>query len=93
MLIGDEFRAIFNTPPLPESEDCLYLNVFTPSNAPSGGLSVLFWIHGGSFSLGSARVPDFDGSSFAANQGVVVVTINYRMNGELFPMHQGRRSG
>ncbi|KAI8719890.1 Carboxylic ester hydrolase [Fusarium sp. LHS14.1] len=82
---GDDFRAIFNTPPLPESEDCLYLNVFTPSNKPSEGLPVLFWIHGGSFSLGSARVPDFDGSSFAANQGVVVVTINYRINVFGFP--------
>ncbi|KAJ4258822.1 hypothetical protein NW762_007909 [Fusarium torreyae] len=82
---SDDFRRLFNTPPLPESEDCLYLNVFTPSKIPRGGLPVLFWIHGGSFTLGSARIRDYDGSSFAANQGVIVVTINYRTNVFGFP--------
>ncbi|KFY89938.1 hypothetical protein V500_05391 [Pseudogymnoascus sp. VKM F-4518 (FW-2643)] len=82
---NDEFRRIFNIPPLPESEDCLYLNVFTPPKAPPEGLPVLFWIHGGSFALGSARIPAYDGSSFAAIHGIVVVTINYRTNVFGFP--------
>jgi len=77
----DEFKRIFNTPPLPESEDCLYLNIFTPSNIPPSGLPVLFWIHGGSFALGSGIIKDYDGSSIAANHDIIVVTINYRTNG------------
>jgi hypothetical protein len=79
----ESFRSIFNNPPLPESEDCLYLNVFTPpSPPPAEGRPVMFWIHGGSFQLGSARLPDYDGSSLAVSQDVVVVTTNYRLNGE-----------
>jgi carboxylesterase type B len=44
----------------------------------------MFWIHGGSFQLGSARLPDYDGSSLAVSQDVVVMTTNYRLNGESF---------
>ncbi|KAI9155553.1 Para-nitrobenzyl esterase [Paramyrothecium foliicola] len=84
-LPDEEFKVMFNNPPLPESEDCLYLNIFTPSTPRPEGLPVLFWIHGGGFTLGSARVPDYDGSSLAANQGLVVVTINYRLNVFGFP--------
>ncbi|KAK7178437.1 para-nitrobenzyl esterase (carboxylesterase) [Paraphaeosphaeria sporulosa] len=77
---------MFNNPPLPESEDCLYLNIFTPATSTSQDkLPVLFWIHGGSFSLGSGRLPEYDGSELAANQDVVVVTINYRLNVFGFP--------
>lgn len=48
-------QKIFNYPPLPESEDCLYLNVFAPSTpAPAGGRAVLFWIYGGSLQSGNA---------------------------------------
>ncbi|KAM0189122.1 hypothetical protein ACHAPI_010140 [Fusarium lateritium] len=82
---NEDFKKIFNNPPLPESEDCLYLNVFKPATVPTEGLPVLFWIHGGSFALGSARISDYDGSSIAANQGVVVVTTNYRTNVFGFP--------
>jgi carboxylesterase type B len=93
LAIDDEFKGIFNTPPLPESEDCLYLNIFTPSTIPPNGLPVLFWIHGGSFALGSGRIRDYDGSSIAANQGVVVVTINYRTNGTDFVSTASDTSG
>ena len=74
----------FNDPegPAPvESEDCLYLNVFTPATATTNsGLSVLYWIFGGDLEFGDAGIPPYDGSSFAAHQNVIVVTANYRTN-------------
>jgi para-nitrobenzyl esterase len=59
------------------SEDCLHLNVFTPT-ADEGRRPVLVWIHGGSFTGGSNRNVWYDGRSFAAH-GVVVVVMNYRL--------------
>ncbi|XP_036007083.1 fatty acyl-CoA hydrolase precursor, medium chain-like isoform X2 [Fundulus heteroclitus] len=60
------------------SEDCLYLNIYTPANrAPDAKLPVMVWIHGGGFVLGSASM--YDGSSLAAYQDVVVVLIQYRL--------------
>ncbi|KAI9368530.1 Carboxylesterase [Aspergillus egyptiacus] len=78
----------FNTPPPPagESEDCLYLNVFAPAGATSEEpKAVLFWLYGGALMFGTGSLPGYDGSSFAANQDVVVVTINYRTNVFGFP--------
>jgi para-nitrobenzyl esterase len=60
-----------------QSEDCLYLNVWTPDHAAQG-LPVLVYIHGGAFLYGSGAQRVYDGSAFAA-RGVVVVTINYRL--------------
>lgn len=60
------------------SEDCLYLNVWTPAQATGDRLPVLVWIHGGGFSGGSASVPIYDGAKLAA-QGIVVIGINYRL--------------
>jgi para-nitrobenzyl esterase len=63
-------------------DDCLNLNVWTPdTNAP--GLPVLVWIHGGSFMNGSGSVGEYDGAAFARD-GVVCVTINYRLSAEGF---------
>lgn len=60
------------------SEDCLYLNIYTPANrAPDAKLPVMVWIHGGGFALGSASA--YDGSALAAYQDVVVVLIQYRL--------------
>uniref|UniRef100_A0A8C4F938 Carboxylic ester hydrolase n=1 Tax=Dicentrarchus labrax TaxID=13489 RepID=A0A8C4F938_DICLA len=60
------------------SEDCLYLNIYTPANrAPNAKLPVMVWIHGGGFGMGSASM--FDGSALAAYQDVVVVLIQYRL--------------
>ncbi|KAM4734643.1 fatty acyl-CoA hydrolase precursor, medium chain [Anableps anableps] len=60
------------------SEDCLYLNIYTPANrAPDARLPVMVWIHGGGFTIGSASM--FDGSALAAYQDVVVVLIQYRL--------------
>ncbi len=62
----------------PQSEDCLFLNVWTPENAAGKRLPVMFWIYGGGLSYGSAAWPWYDGSAFA-KQGVVLVSINYRL--------------
>uniref|UniRef100_A0A671U4T3 Carboxylesterase type B domain-containing protein n=1 Tax=Sparus aurata TaxID=8175 RepID=A0A671U4T3_SPAAU len=64
---------------IPEiSEDCLYLNIYTPANrAPDAKLPVMVWIHGGGFGVGSASM--FDGSALAAYQDMVVVLIQYRL--------------
>lgn len=60
------------------SEDCLYLNVYTPvSTEKQEKLPVFVWIHGGGFILGAAS--SFDGSALAAFDNVVVVTIQYRL--------------
>ena len=63
--------------PLPMSEDCLQLNVFAPEGA-GGDTPVMVWIHGGGYVNGSATADLYDGSALA-RQGVVVVTINYRL--------------
>ncbi len=60
------------------SEDCLYLNVWTPATRAAGTCPVLVWIHGGAFCQGSGSVPIYEGLALAA-QGVVVVTLNYRL--------------
>lgn len=61
-----------------QSEDCLYLNIWTPADRDRGGLPVMVWIHGGSFTMGSGSMPAYDGAALA-RKGVVLVTINYRL--------------
>jgi carboxylesterase type B len=67
----------------PPSEDCLYLNVWTPTGAtPSSKLPVLVFIHGGAFFMGTggtSTADPYDGTYLAASQNVVVVTFNYRL--------------
>ncbi|XP_061578131.1 fatty acyl-CoA hydrolase precursor, medium chain-like [Cololabis saira] len=70
---GQSFTELPDT-----SEDCLYLNIYTPAGkAPDAKLPVMVWIHGGGFALGSAST--YDGSAMAAYQDVVVVLIQYRL--------------
>lgn len=62
------------------SEDCLFLNVFVPSDAkPKSKLPVMLWIHGGGYFTGSASEPRHDGD-FLPTREVVLVTINYRLD-------------
>ena len=60
-----------------QSDDCLNLNVWTPSL--DGTHPVMVWIHGGAFSLGAGSLSVYDGSRLAAATNTVVVTINYRL--------------
>ncbi|RKS87418.1 carboxylesterase type B [Orbus hercynius] len=63
----------------PISEDCLYLNVWSPANdSQKDKLPVIIWIHGGGFIEGSANVPLYDGYNIA-KKGIVFVTFNYRL--------------
>ena len=70
-------------PPGPISENCLYLNVYTPTSR-SRGRPVLVWIHGGGLVQDAAR--NYDGTKLAAD-GAVVVTINYRLGALGFLAH------
>jgi para-nitrobenzyl esterase len=62
----------------PKSEDCLYLNVWTPAKTGGERLPVMVWIHGGGLRVGATSEPIYNGEELAA-KGVVVVTVNYRL--------------
>ncbi|MGX7896988.1 carboxylesterase/lipase family protein [Tsuneonella sp. HG222] len=59
-------------------EDCLYLNIWTPADAEGKRLPVMVWIHGGAFANGMRSSPTYDGARFA-DEGVILVTLNYRL--------------
>ena len=61
------------------SEDCLYLNVWTPAKSDKEKLPVLVYIYGGGFSNGDGSEPRYDGENMA-RKGMVAVTLNYRLN-------------
>ncbi|NBA88931.1 carboxylesterase family protein [Emticicia sp. CRIBPO] len=61
------------------SEDCLYLNVWTPAKRNTKGLPVLVYFYGGGFVAGDASEPRYDGEAMA-KKGIVVVTANHRLN-------------
>jgi para-nitrobenzyl esterase len=61
------------------SEDCLYLNVWTPAEAGAEGLPVMVWFHGGGNAAGWGYEKEFDGEGIAS-RGVILVTINYRLS-------------
>ena len=63
-----------------ESEDCLFLNVWTPAVGDGGKRPVMVWLHGGGFAAGSAGWPVYDGASLARRGDVVVVSLNHRLN-------------
>lgn len=62
------------------SEDCLFLNVWTPGLRDGARRPVLFYIHGGAYSTGSGSHPLYDGVNLATQGDVVVVTVNHRIN-------------
>jgi para-nitrobenzyl esterase len=76
----------FMAPLEPLSEDCLYLNIWTPAKSTGEKLPVMVWIHGGAFTGGSGTVPLYDGEEIA-KKGIVYVTINYRLGAFGFLAH------
>lgn len=60
------------------SEDCLYLNIWSPAKSAGDHLPVLVWIYGGGFSFGSTATPVHDGQHLA-RKGVILVSLNYRV--------------
>lgn len=67
------------SPETPMGEDCLYLNVWTPAETPKEKLPVFVWFFGGGLQVGSPVEKEFDGDRLA-KRGIVVVTVNYRVN-------------
>lgn len=64
---------------LKDSEDCLYLNIWTPAKSKDEKLPVLVWFFGGAFQWGYTAEMEFDGERLA-RRGVIVVSVNYRLN-------------
>lgn len=91
------FATLFGAPPT-FSEDCLYLNVWTPAKSPAERLPVMVWIYGGGFVGGMTSIPIYDGTRFAS-KGVVLVSLAYRVGVFGFLAHpdlsreSGRGSG
>jgi len=69
--------SIYASPPRKQSEDCLYLNVWTAAKAGEKR-PVMVWIHGGALTRGSGATRAYDGTALA-KKGVVLVTVNYRL--------------
>ena len=63
-----------------ESEDCLFLNVYTPDASSTRKRPVMVWLHGGGFALGSGGIPSTDGDELCRFGDVVVVALNHRLN-------------
>ncbi len=82
-------------PTIPMNEDCLYLNVWTPAVSETDKLPVYVWYFGGGLQWGNPAEMEFDGERLA-RRGIVVVTVNYRLNavGGIAPgARQFRKSG
>ncbi len=82
-LYPKEFYSV-EMPPM--SEDCLYLNIWTPTETKEEKLPVLMWIHGGAYMHGYGSEITMDGEGFAKD-GVILVTINYRVGALGFFAH------
>jgi para-nitrobenzyl esterase len=76
--LAHRYGKSYATPRWELSEDCLYLNIWTPEWPAKTPRAVMFWIHGGSNRIGSGNESGYDGAELARH-GVLVVTINYRL--------------
>jgi para-nitrobenzyl esterase len=92
ILAGADFLVSSENPPgIGEGEDCLVLNVWTPSVKDNRRRPVMLWCHGGAFTSGSGSAPLYDGANLARRGDVVVVTINHRLGalGYTYLRHAG----
>ena len=78
--------GIYSRGDLERSEDCLYLNIWSRANA-GDAQPVMVWIHGGSLRIGHGHLPMYDGGALT-KQGVVLVSINYRLGPLGFLAHE-----
>jgi para-nitrobenzyl esterase len=77
--IAHLYGVDYDAQPISQSEDCLYLNVWSPEWPAKHARPVMVWIHGGSNVIGSGGESTYDGAILARKGGVIVVTINYRL--------------
>jgi len=82
--VAEQIAALFAGPDGPfidtQGEDCLRLNLWTPSSDGGGGpRPVMVWFHGGAWTMGSGNSPMYDGAALARRGDVVVVTVNHRL--------------
>ncbi len=84
--LGQDASVVFGVPPV--SEDCLYLNVWTTNWQGDTAQPVMVWIHGGGNTVGWSTEPPYQGHHLA-RRGVVVVSMNYRLNHFGFMAHPG----
>jgi para-nitrobenzyl esterase len=73
-------RTIGYLPSLPQSEDCLVLNVWTPGTNADGKRPVMVWLHGRGYAAGAGSEGWYNGANLARRGDVVVITINHRLN-------------
>ena len=83
---GSFYQKEFFPGAVPMSEDCLFLNIWTPSTTGTDKLPILFWIHGGGFIGGYSHEREFDGEAFC-RRGVILVTVGYRLGALGFFAH------
>ena len=74
----NDMSSLYARGDLARSEDCLYLNVWTPAADAAAALPVMVWYHGGGHNAGAGSPRIFDGAALA-RRGVVLVTLNYRL--------------
>jgi para-nitrobenzyl esterase len=81
--VANQIAQLFAGPEGPQvethGEDCLTVNVWTPSSTGGGPRPVMVWFHGGAWTLGSANSPMYDGAALARRGDVVVVGVNHRL--------------
>ena len=81
-------QCLQTIPGITMSEDCLYLNVWSPAKAANAHVPVLVWIYGGGFVVGGTSPPTYSGEKLA-QKGVVLVSIGYRLGPLGFLAHPG----
>ncbi|MGI9589754.1 MAG: carboxylesterase/lipase family protein [Myxococcota bacterium] len=85
-------RSFIGVADVAQSQDCLYLNVWTPA-VDAGRRPVMVWFHGGAFMMGSGSTVLYDGSQLASEGNAVVVTCNYRLGALGYLNWRGLASG